>query len=496
MKQPKHEMPEKYQDLYDNAPIAYFSVGTDGLIHFCNHRAEELVGYAVEELVGQSVVELCADTPQGKKAAAELLKNFRAGETVTDEVLEIQKADGMPVWISLTVNAVKDKHRHIVESRAVVVDITKKKIIEKQISEHCSQLESLVEECTRKLAESEERYSTIMEQGKDGVVIVKDERIVFANKKIAEVSGYTIDEIKESSLEKLIAPESLEIALPRMRQRLAGKAVVPTYEIEFIHKDGKVIPAEINSKRIAYEGGYADLVIVRDISRFKLVQEELRKEKTMAENYLNVAAVIILVLNTEGNVTLINKRGCNILGYDEAEIIGKNWFDHFLPQENINEVKSVFTMLMEGEIELGEYYENPVKTRTGEERFIAWNNVPLRDEKGNSIGTLSSGLDITERKRAEYERLQLEAQLQKAQKMEAIGTLAGGIAHDFNNILFPILGYTELTINAIPDNNIARKNLNEILKAAKRASKLVNQILAFSRQHDQDPKPQEVQIVV
>ena len=90
---------------------------------------------------------------------------------------------------------------------------------------------------------------------------------------------------------------------------------------------------------------------------------------------------------------------------------------------------------------------------------------------------------------------QSERQLQQVMKLQAIGTLAGGIAHDFNNILFPIVGYTELTMDDIPADSQARQNLEEILKAADRAKELVQQILTFSRQSGQERKPLKVQFL-
>ena len=89
-----------------------------------------------------------------------------------------------------------------------------------------------------------------------------------------------------------------------------------------------------------------------------------------------------------------------------------------------------------------------------------------------------------------------ERQLQQVMKLQAIGTLAGGIAHDFNNILFPIVGYTELTMDDIPEDSQARQNLEEILKATNRAKELVQQILTFSRQNGQERKPLKVQSLI
>ena len=109
---------------------------------------------------------------------------------------------------------------------------------------------------------------------------------------------------------------------------------------------------------------------------------------------------------------------------------------------------------------------------------------------------LAMARDITEQKRAEREKAALQEQLQHAQKMEAIGTLAGGIAHDFNNILAAILGYAELAALRVPGNSEARKNLDECLRAVHRARNLVRQILAFSRQGKEERKPLDARPIV
>ena len=131
------------------------------------------------------------------------------------------------------------------------------------------------------------------------------------------------------------------------------------------------------------------------------------------QTFLDVAEVMFVALDKKGTVVLINKKGCDILECGQQEIIGKNWFDYFLPKRKIKEVKSVFRQLMDNQIQHAEYYENPVITKNGQERIIMWHNAILRDESENIIGTLSSGENITERKqvekalqyRAEFERL-------------------------------------------------------------------------------------------
>jgi PAS domain S-box-containing protein len=121
------ESEKRYRDLYEEAPNAYFSVGVDGRIKRANHRATELLGYSRDELVGRPVFELYADTENGKAKAREVFQRFLAAEEILDEELEMRRADGSSVWISLSVRPVRDKEGQVVASRSVVVDITERK---------------------------------------------------------------------------------------------------------------------------------------------------------------------------------------------------------------------------------------------------------------------------------------------------------------------------------------------------------------------------------
>jgi signal transduction histidine kinase len=112
------------------------------------------------------------------------------------------------------------------------------------------------------------------------------------------------------------------------------------------------------------------------------------------------------------------------------------------------------------------------------------------------VGVVVSFIDISDRRKEKEEKERLNTQLQQAQKMESIGTLAGGIAHDFNNILSPIYGYTELAKSKAIQNPELSRDLDEILRAAERARELVKQILQFSRRDSDNLSPIEVHVVV
>ena len=127
----------------------------------------------------------------------------------------------------------------------------------------------------------------------------------------------------------------------------------------------------------------------------------LKESQYQFEQYLAIAGVLFVALDSEEKITLINDCGLETLGYRREELLGKNWFQTCLPERHRKEVLEVYHELMRDQGKLIEYYENPVLRKDGAERFIAWHNTILHDQSGKVVGILSSGEDITERKRME-----------------------------------------------------------------------------------------------
>jgi PAS domain S-box-containing protein len=137
------------------------------------------------------------------------------------------------------------------------------------------------------------------------------------------------------------------------------------------------------------------------ITKQKGAAEALGEIEERAQQYLDIAGVMFVALDNESNITLVNKRALEILGYRQEELLGKNWFKTCLPDRFQKDVLDVYHQLIRGEVEPVEYYENPVLTKDGKERIIAWHNSVLRNPDGEIVGILSSGEDITERFSAE-----------------------------------------------------------------------------------------------
>lgn len=181
-----------------------------------------------------------------------------------------------------------------------------------------------------------------------------------------------------------------------------------------------------------------------NIRRRKQVERDLVQQKHLAEQYLNIAEVILVAFDDQANITFLNRKGCEVLGYREDELLGRDWFKVCLPPEEYEPVFSAYKGLIGGEVELYKYHENYVLTKSGEKRLVAWNNVLRNDSSGGIIGLLSSGEDITDRKRMEQDLRDSEERFRTLHKASSGGIVIHdkGIILDCNQSLCDMTGYT------------------------------------------------------
>lgn len=280
-------------------------------------------------------------------------------------------------------------------------------------------------------------FKSVLENASEGILIVNtDGNIEITNRRIEELFGYSWKELIGKSVEMLL-PESLRklhtehraeyTEHPRTRPMGQGIDLVAR------RKDGNEFPVEISLSYFEIDDDMMVIAFITDITERKKAEDELRRERERAQKYLDIADVVLVAIDDEGRVTMINQKGCRLLGYSENELIGKDWFETCIPENIREKLKPVFHQMMRGEIESVAYYENPILTKSGEERLIGWHNTVLKDENGKLIGSLSSGQDVTEHKQAEQLAEHQQQQILQADKMATIGILASGIAHEINN---------------------------------------------------------------
>jgi PAS domain S-box-containing protein/putative nucleotidyltransferase with HDIG domain len=302
----------------------------------------------------------------------------------------------------------------------------------------------LRESAEGQVRDSEAKYRLLFESANDAIVLFdqENERILEANRKAGELVGRSPGELVGQPVSVLHPPEEAE----RCRQLFADAGQSPggiTRDACVYHPDAHRVPVEVSLTPLTIAGRRLMLGIFRDVTERARAQEALRREKERAQTYLDIAGVMIVVIGADQRVLLINRKGADLLGYPEEEIVGKDWFDLCVPERQRTATRAVFALLMRGEGELPEYHENPVLTRTGPERLIAWHNAPVRDAGGQVVGTLSSGEDITDRRRAEE---QAGARLRRLAALHQIDRVIGSslsldvVLHDLVNVVFDQMG--------------------------------------------------------
>jgi PAS domain S-box-containing protein len=357
-----------------HAKIGIDIVGTDYRVKFQNKLLEQRFG----DITGK----LCYKEYMGGKKPCDFCPMKKAIESKTIETVELTGVDGRDYQL---ISAPLPNPDGIIDRVIeVITDITERKRAEEA------------------LRESEMQYRAIFEGVAEGILVadVEMKRFRYTNPAMCEMLGYTEEELMQLSVEDIHPKDSLDFIIAEF-EALARDEKKLAQNIPCLRKDGSVFYADVLTAVAMLDGRRCNIGFFSDITERKQVEESLRKERDRAQKYLDIAGVMFVAINNNGEVTLINQEGCEILGYKEEEIVGRNWFDNFIPERIRDEIKSISKRISAGETEPLEYYENPVLTKLGEERLIAWHNVGLIDEDGRIIGHLSSGEDITERKRAE-----------------------------------------------------------------------------------------------
>ncbi|MBN1993196.1 MAG: PAS domain S-box protein [Anaerolineae bacterium] len=422
-----------------------------------------VTGYTPEEYEADPYLWYRMIHADDREAVTEQANRLAAGETAASLEHRIAHKDGSIRWVSNTPVPRYDETGQLVAYDGLIADITTRKQAETEAQQSRDQLQS------------------IFSVAPIGIGVVVNRTFTFINDRLIEMLGYSREELLGQNARMIYPSDEEYEGVGREKYGQIREKGWGSVETKMQCKNGPIIDVLLSSCPIDPQNLSRGVTFtILDITARKRTEAALRRERDKAQQYLDIAGVMLVALNEKGQITLLNRRGHRILGYKEGELLGQNWFDTCLPPAVRERVKEVFNLMLAGEIELGERHENPVLTKSGEERIIAWRNINLTNSEGHIVGTLSSGEDITERKQAEQEREELQAQLLQAKKMEAIGRLTGGIAHDFNNLLTAINGFAELAQHRLTPDDPLQEMLGYIFDSGQRAAGLIRQLLAFS----------------
>ncbi|MBL8305534.1 MAG: response regulator [Rubrivivax sp.] len=355
------------------------------------------------------------------------------------------------------------------------------------------------------LRSDDARFRQFIEQAPLAIGISRGEVQLYGNPRFFEMFRVPDGQaLGERLVSAMVAPASREWVAELSRRRAAGEPVPVSYEIQALRWDGTAFSCLVSLTEVLLADGPASLVFLQDMSDLADTRAAMQAERDRAERYLHVAQALLVAVDAEGRITLVNRKGHQLLGWDEGTLVGRFWHATCRPPEKLAESRGEFLEVMAGRRPLSEYHESEVLTRQGERRRIAWRNSPVFDAEGRLAGLLSSGEDITERRRAEDGLRELNASLerrvaQRTRELEtsnaalaeardaaeaatrAKGDFLAHMSHEIRTPMNAILGLTQLALRSEEISPRLRELLGHVHHAGKALLDILNGVLDFSK---------------
>ena len=428
---------ERLRSVLGNVAEGIIMIDVRGVIRTFNHAAERMFGYAAAEAIGQNV-SLLMPTPYAAEHAQHIAHYVRTGESdimLAPRELMGRHRDGQVFPIEITVNEARFKDDRIFVG--VIRDIRERKRLEAREQSRREILEMLAHGAP--LAGVLERVADLVEQELPHTLC----SILFLEEKAgrlhlgasprmtpsmrAEMDAYAQDDgsicaIAARSGQRVVIEDVSQHPFWQQHADLARQlGICACWAEPILDTAGNSIGAMIMHQNDSHAPGLDELQVIQFAAGFAglaiermQADEALLRESQRAQNYLDLSPAIILAFDRNGRINLINQQGCNILECRREDILGKDFFEAFLPAESRALVRAVFQRMLAGDIATPGDIEDTVTTCHGRQKFIRWRHALLRDAAGKATGILSSGQDLSERKLAEDALLASEARLNLA----------------------------------------------------------------------------------
>jgi PAS domain S-box-containing protein len=447
-------------------------LAADGTLLMANQTACAMVGVDSDEIEGKYFWELphWAHSKELQRKAKDATLSAQQGNSVSFETTHLDFNDEIR-FVDFSLTPVRNEEGEVIFIVPEGQDVTTRKLSEQN------------------LIESERNYREIYNSSSDAIIIHDAEsgNIIDVNHTMLEMYGYSHEEALQRDIGDLSSNEpgfTQQDAVEKVQRAIEGGPQL--FEWFARHKNGISFWVEVALRKTTIGGEGRVLAVVRDISERKRVDNELLLVKSSIEH----SAFPFEWIREDAQFAYVNEATCRSLGYTREELCSMKVVD--IDPDFTLEGWPGFWEQMKTQRSLA--FETSHVRKDGR-KFpveITANYVEFEGQ-GHVFAHVQ---DISDRIRFERKQKQLQRQLQQAQKMEAIGTLAGGIAHDFNNILGAIYGYTEIAQDHVNDPEELREALKQIYGGAQRARDLVQQILTFGRKGDHELRPLKVQLVL
>ncbi len=309
-----------------------------------------------------------------------------------------------------------------------------------------------------------------------GVILTQDGRICHINKWAQGFMGYANEDVQERSFLDLVHPDDHEHLIMRYNAVMTGKDAPRDRRYRIMSKEGKIFQIMFRSSVVEYEGKPALMSYLIDETKSWEYEESLKKSEEKYRALVdNIAEGIVVICDQK--ICFINKTIRNLLGQSLEEMSRIPIMDFFHPDDQAKMLER-HRRRMSGE-EVSESYEARLRAPAGTEYICEIRSTAITWEGKPAVQVAI--LDLTESRKAEEEKKQLEKRLVRMEKMEALGLLAGGVAHDLNNVLSGVVSYPELLLMDLPKDHPFVKPLDLIHSSGRKATAIVEDLLTLAR---------------
>src|SRR2546426_2730600 len=445
-----------YRDLIDSFDDVLLALSLDGQIRAVNRSFSDLVDPPFQEIIGRPLADFVQESSgDGEKLVERAMPRFMERRQWSGVVQVRVKGQGSPFYFDCVAHAMmRDGEIHGITVLARDVSALRK---------------------------NEARFTELFESLQEGIYITTpDGAILDVNPALVRMLGY---DSKEDVLKRQVPEIFVDRAERKIvKEQVERQPMIQGREITLIRKDGTSIvclntaaAVRDNSGRVVrYQGALMDITERREMERRLHQQQEFARR--LVDNFPD----LILVLDAASHYTFVSPRCKEVLGYDVEDTQQMEFGGRTHP-EDLPAVLSLYKDIIAGK-QIFASMEIRVRHKQGEWRRIRFNFSPLSDEKGNIEGVVLSGRDVTDLKR-------LEEQLIQAEKLAAMGQMLAGVAHELNNPLTAILGVTELLRERPGADESTRRQLELTHRQARRAARIVQNLLEFSRPASPQKKP-------
>lgn len=425
----------------------------DGTIHTVNRSTLDLLGYAESELVNRPMYALFADTESRKRIDGLLSQGYlRSIETT------YRTKDGRSIPVSFSGSVMRNQDGSIEGIVCLAQDITERRRAEEA------------------LRDSESKYATVVEKAKDGVIIVQDGFVRFANRAAAEISGYAPEELLNKRLLDLIAPDCRDKISEITKLRNQGNLSPDVYETKILRRDGSQREIEVSGGFIRFHGQSANLGIFRDITLRKQTEAALRLSEERFRQIAEVSQEWIWEIDADERYTYSSPSVDDLLGYSPEEIVGKTVPEFIVPEDRAQMKTYLADMIRKKDPVF--HITNRKLHKKGHVVIHQVTGIPLLDEAGDLIGFRGMTRDVTEEKRSET--MLIEAKQAAEAANHAKSEFLANMSHEIRTPMNSVLGMTELLF----DTELTReqRELGETLQqSARTLMTIINDILDLSK---------------